>query len=160
MRFKLCVINFNIYRYIVSVCTFPAKRSTLLYSGELRCGSVLVDGLHPSLTHGSMKSQWTLRQPHPGQMVSTCGLNCVWVVGRVSPPNQWKGTPPSNPAVPSGHHPVTSLGTGAAPQWLTSLSVGGGNSKRRDRVIATTSMQKNLQAIAIFCVECHHEPQL
>lgn len=33
--------------------TFATKWLTLLYSGELGCGTVLVHGLHPTLTRGS-----------------------------------------------------------------------------------------------------------
>lgn len=44
------------YRCIVSDSICAAKQLILLYSGKLGCRTVLVHGLHPTLTHGSKKS--------------------------------------------------------------------------------------------------------
>lgn len=125
---------------IVSCSNFAVKRTTLRYSGELGWVTQWFT-INIQLSHMSPRSRSHGHCGGHSQSKKTCRQYSVMLDGRVSRRDRWSGTPLSK-------QPITSLGVGA---------VLPGTSERRDGV---NRYKKSQQAIELFCLECHHTPQI
>lgn len=105
---------------IVSGSTLRAKQSTMLYSCELGCETLLVHGLQPTVRHGSKNLYGNYDDDITVSTASylTCFLTRL---------------------VKRNASPVAKLGIGAA-------SMGRGSSERRDGVTSTFPVQKETAA--------------
>lgn len=134
---------------------FAMKQSTIFYSGELECRTILGQRLHQTFIHGSKKLH--------GHCNGHTLINGINLPVKLCEGNQkgflthmLKGNTYHNPPVPSSHQPVASLCIGAAPQGSMALLVNRGTSVTS----WLPQCKRNQQPIPLLCLECHHEPQL
>lgn len=85
-----------------------------IYSGELGCRIVLIHGVHPTPTYGLKKVTCAL-QAHTLANVIDLPANLREVIWKGFLTQLVKRMLLPNPPVPSGHQPVTSMGTEIMP---------------------------------------------
>lgn len=132
--------QYGVYGCIISGNNFAAKQSTRLYSSELKCRTVLVQGVHLILTHGSKNTH--------GQCVSYTLVNSIDLLAKLVKRNI--SPQPMQTSRQLGYSSCNSEINGFTSRLRNSWEEGWGNKQY-------PPCKRNQYAITLFRFEGHHE---